>query len=133
MAPAIRCPISARRRSSGKYSYLDRFIVRETDKAVFGNVTYAVTDDIKISAGLRVARSGFDYVDFQDGPYGTAAPTYDSGSEKETPVTPRFNASWQITPDQMIYASAAKGYRIGGANEPIPSEVCGQPTCTRSA
>jgi len=108
----------------GKYSYLDRFAVRETDKAVFGNVTYAPVDDVKISAGLRVARSGFDYSDFQDGPYGTAAPASDSGSEKETPVTPRFNVSWQMTPDQMIYATAAKGYRIGGANEPVPADIC---------
>ncbi|HEX4506969.1 MAG TPA: TonB-dependent receptor, partial [Alphaproteobacteria bacterium] len=58
----------------GKYSYIDRFKVRETDKAVFGDVTYAVLDDVKVSAGLRVALSSFDYIDYQDGPYGTAAP-----------------------------------------------------------
>jgi outer membrane receptor protein involved in Fe transport len=108
----------------GKYSYLDRFVVREADKAAFGNVTYAVMDDLKVSVGLRVAQSSFDYVDFQDGPYGTAAPTTDSGSQQETPVTPRFNISYQITPDQMVYATAAKGYRIGGANEPVPADIC---------
>ncbi len=108
----------------GKYSYVDRFVVRETDKAVYGNLTYAATDQLKIAVGLRVAQSGFDYTDFQDGPYGTAAPTTDSGSQHETPVTPRFNISYQITPDQMIYATAAKGYRIGGANEPVPADIC---------
>ena len=109
----------------GKYSYMDRFVVRETDKAAYGNVTYEILDGLKASVGLRVAQSGFDFVDYQDGPYGTAAPQTNSGSEKETPVTPRFNLSYQLTPDQMIYATAAKGYRIGGANEPAPQGVCG--------
>jgi len=108
----------------GKYSYMDRYAVRETDKAAYGNVTYEILDGLKASVGLRVARSGFDYIDFQDGPYGPAAPETNSGSEKETPVTPRFNLSYQLTPDQMIYATAAKGYRIGGGNEPVPQDVC---------
>ena len=98
--------------------------MRETDKAAYGNVTYEILDGLKASVGLRVARSGFDYIDFQDGPYGPAAPETNSGSEKETPVTPRFNLSYQLTPDQMIYATAAKGYRIGGGNEPVPQDVC---------
>ncbi len=59
-----------------------------------------------------------------DGPWGTTTPTTDSGSEKETPVTPRFDVSYQLDQDQMIYASAGKGYRIGGANEPIPTSYC---------
>jgi iron complex outermembrane recepter protein len=109
----------------GKYSYMDRFVVRETDKAAYGNVTYEILDGLKAAVGLRVAQSGFDYIDYQDGPYGPAAPDTNSGSEKETPVTPRFNLSYQITPDQMVYATAAKGYRIGGGNEPVPTGVCG--------
>jgi outer membrane receptor protein involved in Fe transport len=108
----------------GKYSYVEQLVVRETDKAVFGNVTYAVLDNLKASAGLRVAQSGFDYADSQDGPYGPAAPTVSSGTQKETPVTPRFNLSYQLEPDQLIYATVAKGYRIGGANEPIPAAIC---------
>ena len=108
----------------GKYSYLDHFVGREQDKAIYGNVTYAILPDLKASVGLRVARSTFDYIDYQDGPYGTAAPSTDSGAESETPVTPRFNLSYQINPDEMVYATAAKGYRIGGANEPIPADIC---------
>jgi outer membrane receptor protein involved in Fe transport len=103
----------------GIYSYLQNIIVRETDKAAFGNLTYKITDDLKAAVGLRVAVSGFDYNDFQDGPYGPAAPTRYSGGIKETPVTPKFNLSYQIDPDQMVYVTAAKGYRIGGANESL--------------
>ena len=104
---------------SGKYSYIQNIDVTETDLAAFGNVAYAVTPTIKLSAGLRVARSGYSYNDFQNGPYGPAAPTYYNGSKNETPVTPRFGITWQATPEQMVYATAAKGYRIGGANESV--------------
>jgi iron complex outermembrane receptor protein len=110
---------------AGKYSYLQNIHVTETDKAAFGNLTYAVTPTIKASVGLRVAQSGYNYQDFQDGPYGPAAPTYYSGSQSQVPVTPRFGLTWQITPEQMVYATAAKGYRIGGANE----SVQGVPSC----
>jgi iron complex outermembrane recepter protein len=108
----------------GKFSYIDRFVVNETDKAIFGNVSYAILDNLKATVGLRVAQSGFDFNEEQDGPYGPAMPTTASGSQKETPVTPRFNLAYQLTPDQMIYATAAKGYRIGGANEAVPADIC---------
>ena len=70
-----------------------------------------------------MARSGYSYNDFQDGPYGPAAPTFYNGSQNETPVTPRFGITWQISPEQMVYATAAKGYRIGGANESVAGIV----------
>ncbi len=111
---------------AGKYSYLQNIHVTETDKAAFGNLTYAITPTIKAAVGLRVAQSGYSYNDFQDGPYGPEAPTYYHGSQTDTPVTPRFSLSWQISPEQMAYATAAKGYRIGGANE----SVLGVPSCT---
>jgi outer membrane receptor protein involved in Fe transport len=104
---------------NGKYSYLQSEQVTEIDQAAFGNLTYAVAPTIKASVGLRVARSGYLYRDFQDGPYGPGAPTDYRGSQNETPVTPRFALTWQATPDEMIYATVAKGYRIGGANESV--------------
>jgi iron complex outermembrane receptor protein len=103
----------------GKYSYIDRYALMETDIAVFGNLTYQPLPGLKFSAGLRISRSKYAYDDFQDGPYGPAAPTGYSGSKAELPVTPRFAISYQITPQQMIYATAAQGYRIGGANESV--------------
>jgi outer membrane receptor protein involved in Fe transport len=103
----------------GKYSYIDRISVLETDIAAFGNLTYQPLPGLKISAGLRVARSKYSYNDFQDGPYGPAAPTNYSGSKAEIPVTPRFALSYQVTPQQMVYTTAAEGYRIGGANESL--------------
>jgi iron complex outermembrane recepter protein len=109
----------------GKYSYIQNIHVLETDYAAFGNLTYQPIPGLKASVGLRVARSEYSYNDFQDGPYGPAAPTFYSGSKAELPVTPRFSLSYQYTPEQMVYATVAKGYRIGGANE----SVLGVPSC----
>ncbi len=103
----------------GKYSYLQHIVVTEEDAAVFGNVVYQPIPGLKIAAGLRVARSKYSYNDEQDGPYGPGAPTFYSGAKAEMPVTPRFSISYQLFPDQMIYATVAKGYRIGGANESV--------------
>jgi outer membrane receptor protein involved in Fe transport len=110
----------------GKYSYLDNITVDEKDLAGFGNLTYQPIPGLKISGGVRVARSQYSYTDFQDGPYGPAAPTNYSGGKSETPVTPRFSISYQLLPNEMIYATVAKGYRIGGANE----SVLGIPSCS---
>jgi outer membrane receptor protein involved in Fe transport len=103
----------------GKYSYIDKNALQETDIAAFGNLTYQPLPGLKFVVGLRVARSKYKFDDFQDGPYGPAFPTYYSGSKAELPVTPRFAISYQITPQQMIYTTAAEGYRIGGANESV--------------
>jgi iron complex outermembrane recepter protein len=40
------------------------------------------------------------------------------------PTTPRGSVSFQATPDHLFYASASKGFRIGGGNSPLP------PGCT---
>jgi outer membrane receptor protein involved in Fe transport len=107
----------------GKYSYLQNISVVEQDLAAFGNLTYQPIPGLKFSAGLRVARSKYSYSDFQDGPYGPGAPTSYGGGKSETPVTPRFSISYQLLPTEMIYATVAKGYRIGGANESVAGIV----------
>ena len=108
----------------GNITYWDHFVETETDLAAFANVSYSVTPDLKVAAGVRGARSGFTFYDQEDGPWGPAAPFQQSGSAKEYPVTPRFTVSYQLDQNQMVYATAAKGYRIGGANEPVPQVSC---------
>ena len=109
----------------GKYSYTDNFPSTETDLAAYGDASYALTPALKVSAGLRIARSGYSFKDYEDGPWGPAAPFFQAGSAAEKPITPRVNLTWQIDQAHMVYASAAKGYRPGGANEPVPTNTNG--------
>ena len=46
---------------------------------------------------------------------------------------PRFNISYHVNDDLMIYGEAAKGFRYGGANQPVPlgtTGIAGQ--CTQN-
>ena len=41
-------------------------------------------------------------------------------------MTPKANVTYNLTPDNMVYATAAKGYRIGGGN----ASYAGNPVCS---
>ncbi|EGD58093.1 TonB-dependent receptor, plug [Novosphingobium nitrogenifigens DSM 19370] len=108
----------------GNVSFLEGLTYETQERAVFGDASYRITNRLKASVGLRVAHNHFSFVDNQDGPFvGTEALHY-SGEQSETPVTPRFNLSYQAGAAQ-VYATAAKGYRIGGANPQVPTTCAG--------
>ncbi|HTT97633.1 MAG TPA: TonB-dependent receptor [Rhizomicrobium sp.] len=91
--------------------------------AGFVNATFAITPELKIQGGVRVAQTHFDFRNFADGPQNFGFSS-GSGSKNETPVTPMAGITYQVTPDDMLYATYSKGYRIGGANAPLPPS-CG--------
>lgn len=87
--------------------------------AGFGELTYAMTEQFELTAGVRVTevKLGLDRSAnglFNGGPSGVVA------SSKETPVTPKFSAKYQFSPGAMVYVTAAKGFREGGPNSPVP-------------
>jgi iron complex outermembrane recepter protein len=101
----------------GRYQWIGDTTITDKQLAGFGDATLTLWDDLKLTAGVRVARNDFQFVSR------AAYPGYDalsSGTSKETPVTPKFGASYQVTPEHMVYATVAKGFRIGGANAPLP-------------
>jgi outer membrane receptor protein involved in Fe transport len=119
----------------GPFSYTDNEITHESQEAIYANVSYQVTDELKFEVGLRGARSVFDFRDVQNGPWNAHAlpdGTYvglsdNSASKKEYPVTPRISGTWQINDHQMIYGTIAEGYRIGGGNEDLSTlSACAQ-------
>jgi iron complex outermembrane receptor protein len=90
------------------------------ETAVFGDFTYHFTDTIDIQVGGRESHikvtSG---ATLQSGPLFTSGsvytPAYAATANAFTYlVTPR----WKITPDVMVYARLASGYRPGGPNIP---------------
>ncbi|MDR3506881.1 MAG: TonB-dependent receptor [Caulobacteraceae bacterium] len=104
----------------GHVSFIEHMVFRTTETAAFGEASYTFAKKLKATAGVRISRGHFSYTDFQDGPFvGRYSLSY-AGEAGETPVTPRFNLSYALTEGQ-VYLSAAKGYRIGGANPQVPS------------
>lgn len=103
----------------GHVSFLQTLTFKTWQRALFGEVSWRATERLKLTAGLRVEHSSFDYRDYQNGPFVGPVALYNSGGQKEDPVTPRVNVSWNLGQGQL-YATAAKGYRAGGVNEPVP-------------
>ena len=97
--------------------------------ALFADATYQITDKLKAEVGLRFAWTHFDFVSLDDGPQDLldngGLPNITSGGKDEKPLTPKFSLSYQATSDDMVYATVAKGYRIGGASPPLPVIACG--------
>jgi outer membrane receptor protein involved in Fe transport len=94
----------------------------DRQRAIFADVSYDITSALQVSAGLRRAYLAHEYTDAADGAL-NGGPSFASGAQSEYTTTPRYTARYLLAPNQMLYASAAKGFRIGGQNYPLPS-VC---------
>ena len=86
------------------------------------NVDFNVTHALKVSAGVRVSHDEFYFE--QASAFSGFAQTPISGSQSDTPVTPKFGLSYQLDADNFLYATAAKGFRQGGVNGDVPSNLC---------
>jgi iron complex outermembrane receptor protein len=105
----------------------DRVIDKQA--AVFGEVTLRMTDAWLATVGLRVAHLEIDGTSISFGPFdgptvGAANPEIATGTSTENPVTPRVVLSYKPNGQNLLYASAAKGYRGGGINGVLPN-TCG--------
>jgi iron complex outermembrane recepter protein len=103
----------------GKYSLIAAGRGVDQQTALFGEVNYNVTEQLKATVGLRVARASFEGSGYGTGPFIGDTLVQPKSKTTETPVTPKFGLSYQADGDNLFYATAAKGYRIGGSNSPV--------------
>ncbi len=113
----------------GVYEYTGDERSNDQQIAVFGNADWRFADHWLLSAGLRVSQTRIDYKVGENGPEGPVADvlTETKGVQKDHPVTPKVGVNWEPDDHNMIYASVAKGYRIGGVNDYVPM-YCGSYT-----
>ena len=102
----------------GRYSFINSLENVDKQTAAFGQVDFKIVEALKLTAGVRVAHSVVEFDRNAIGPIAGANGIKVTGRQSENPVTPKFGASWQVDKDNMLYASAAKGYRVGGINGP---------------
>lgn len=105
----------------------DRVIDKQA--AIYGELTFKFTEQWAATAGVRVAHQEISGISISYGPFdgpavGQTTPYIAAGSATENPVTPRAVLNYHPTADNLIYASAAKGYRAGGINGALPG-TCG--------
>jgi outer membrane receptor protein involved in Fe transport len=96
--------------------------------AAFGQADYALSARWKLTLGVRVARTSGSFDQVQNGALlGLTSPTESTGTQSETPVTPKLGLSYQLDTNNLLYTSVSKGYRVGGANPPIPLASAADP------
>jgi outer membrane receptor protein involved in Fe transport len=93
--------------------------------AAFGDVTYALTDELKVDVGARVNHYDYRFSSCLSGwgsAHGAAMPSC-SGliPLSSTSFNPKFNLSYTFSPDLMVYGTVSNGFRPGGGNAVYPT------------
>lgn len=113
----LRFSSEGRRRFDGR---------NKTDSyAVFGNIAWDVTDQLKLRAGLRWSRDekdhvavagGNNFVPYRDG--GVIVPGFTApGKGAWSAFTPSFSVNYQASPAKFLYASVSRGFKSGGFSD----------------
>ena len=95
--------------------------------SVFGELTFHVSPQLALTAGLRHLFADQTFTRealpvFYDGPT-PSTPGYGGQPAIKadwTANTPSLKLNWEPVKDLSIYANASKGFRLGGANRPVP-------------
>ena len=97
------------------------------ESAGFASLTYNITQAFEISAGVRQAHLESNriyiatgWINGGLGCVGTGCSSYSPAVHAENATTPRYTIKYKFDESNMIYANAAKGYRIGGENSALP-------------
>jgi len=106
-------------------SYFLQTFSKDKQIAVFGEGTYSFTDQLKTTIGVRYSKTEFSFNTLTGGPQLFLADQANSGDKKENSFTPRVSLQYQYDPRDLYYFSYAKGFRPGGANNPVPQAACG--------
>ena len=115
--------------------YVDYMPQTITQNALFGEGSLEFAQGWKATLGLRgyhyeYSQTNSEWGDFT--PYGFAnltsgaptpagntAPFNTTASGNASGVNPKFDLSWQANPQLLLYATAARGFRMGGTDQPF--------------
>jgi iron complex outermembrane receptor protein len=105
-------------------SYLNN-VLDTKGYAFFGQATYTLFKKLDLTAGLRYDNEEKDftfdgYYDQDLSPWGML-PKKVKADENFAEWLPKFSIDYRFSPDFMIYASAARGYKSGGFNSYVAS------------
>lgn len=90
--------------------------------ALFGEATWEFATDWMFTVGARWFDVEQDFLQVANGLINGGASTQ-GGEASETGVNPRFSLSHQASESTLFYATASKGYRVGGINQPVPLDA----------
>ncbi|HZP10811.1 MAG TPA: TonB-dependent receptor [Nevskiaceae bacterium] len=83
---------------------------RTEEYAAYGQLEYAITQKLSALAGVRYYRANLEDTAVGGGTDGSVF------TPRFKDVSPKFTLSYHVTDSALAYATAAKGFRIGGVN-----------------
>ncbi|MDK2760779.1 MAG: TonB-dependent receptor [Sphingopyxis sp.] len=86
--------------------------IDNSSKAAYAQLTFAFTERLKLTGGLRYTDETKDYRVVQTRAVGPVQSA--TGTQGTKIWTPMANLAWQATDDVLLYATYSEGYRAGG-------------------
>ena len=111
----IGAPFQATSNGDGGFLYYGQNNLETTSMAAYGQLEYAVNDDLTLTAGLRYSdeeKEGRDDV-FA---YLSTPKNQHVVSDSWNKLTWRLQADWEVDSDTFVYGYIATGFRSGGFN-----------------
>jgi outer membrane receptor protein involved in Fe transport len=111
----------------GPNLYVDHQPQTIIQNSEFGEASWQFTPDLKATVGARhyhysLGQTNSEFGVFTEfGNLGeNTTPLNTASSNSASGTDPKFDLSYNITKDVLVYATVAKGFRLGGVNQPIP-------------
>ena len=105
-------------------SYSGAFAYREKQGSIFGEANYYFSPSLHATVGARYLK-GDSTLDQKNGLYLAGAGNSGSSSLSSKAFTPKYALTWEVSRAHTLYASVAKGFRLGGSNVFVPPTTCG--------
>jgi len=100
------------------FAYISDQLMEDQEKAVFGHFEYDIGSHFTVIGAVRYENQDSTYRTVSNGPL--VGGFSDITATATGHVTaPKFGVNWKIDDANLLYASAAKGYRPGGVNIPV--------------
>ena len=94
--------------------------------ALFGEATYKLLDRLGLTAGLRWYDWEEDKTFKSGGPFSNSDAQNQEITVSSDGFSPRFIVSYDATDNLTLNAQASRGFRLGGINDPVNQDVCGE-------
>ncbi|MEP1486857.1 MAG: TonB-dependent receptor [Algibacter sp.] len=88
--------------------------------ALFGEAYWDISPKLKATVGLRYFSYTQELKQTLAGFVAAGSGTPTDEKTKDSGFTPKFNLTYTINDNSLIYGSATRGYRLGGANGIVP-------------
>jgi len=99
-------------------------LTKTKESAVFGELTYDINDTYALTVGGRFYKTEVDATNWADG-FANGGPSSYTDSQSESGFNPKVMVQAKVNEDVNFYASASKGFRIGGINGNVPASKPG--------